>query len=167
MAMFAVERSSKKRLLFDVSSRNIHGVSSSVFPDATCAFENGGWLLMVRHKPPDIKEQAVFLVHPSTGRRLDLPAFSSSSQGLFVFYVSSHGAPLVVARVETLSFVPTVHVACPGDVYWSVYKHDVVDVDPPPCGSTSRAAHRQRRLVEPASIVDVALLGPPGGLPGR
>jgi hypothetical protein len=42
-------------------------------------------------------------------------------------------------------------------VYWSVYKHGA-DADPPPC-SASRAAQRQRRLLEPASIVDVALLG--------
>ncbi|RLN13694.1 hypothetical protein C2845_PM09G23250 [Panicum miliaceum] len=160
MALFAVEPKSNKRLLFDMSTRKIHGVSSSVFPNATCVFENGGWFLMVQHKPPDFKEQAVFLVHQSTGGRLDLPAFGSSSNGIFVFYVDSHGAPLVVACVKTrTSFAPTVHVACPGDVCWSVYKHGV-DADPPPC-SASRAAQRrrQRRLLEPASIVDVALVG--------
>ncbi|RLM55347.1 hypothetical protein C2845_PM10G21330 [Panicum miliaceum] len=108
MALFAVERNSNKRLLFDVTNQKIRGVSSSVFPNATCAFENGGWLLM--------------------------------------WWRAS-------------SFVSTVHVACPGDVYWSVYKHGA-DADPPPC-SAPRAAQRQRqrRLLEPVSIVDVALLG--------
>jgi hypothetical protein len=100
MALFAVERNSNKRLLFDVTTQKIRGVSSSVFPNATCAFENGGWLLMVQPKPLDFKEQAVFLVHQGTSRRLDLPAFGSSSNGLFVFYVNSHGTPLVVARVQ-------------------------------------------------------------------
>jgi hypothetical protein len=147
----------------------IRGVSSSsVFPDATCAFENGGWLLMLRRKPPvggvEEDQAAVFLIHPGTGRRLDLPVApygSANDGGLFVFYVDSRGTPLVVTRVETLSFVPTVHVACPGNVYWSVYEHDVdvdVNVDPPP-PCASRAPRRRRRLLEPASIVDVALLG--------
>nr|CAB3494962.1 unnamed protein product [Digitaria exilis] len=171
MAMFAVERNSKTRLLLDVSSGKIRGLSSSVFfPDATCAFENGGWLLMLQRKPPsgfftERAAGAVFLLHPGTGRRLDLPPYDSSSDDeLFVFHVDSHGTPLVATRVETLGFVPTVHVACPGDTYWSVYEHDTTDiavVDPPPPRGESRATprRRQRRLLDPASFVDVALLG--------
>jgi hypothetical protein len=64
LAMFAVERSSKKRLLFHVSSRKIRGIRSSTFPDATCEFENGGWLLMIQHKPPrrQQQQQVAFLV---------------------------------------------------------------------------------------------------------
>ncbi|CAL5049710.1 unnamed protein product [Urochloa decumbens] len=161
MALFTVEHSSKKRLLFDVSSRKLRGVSSSAFPYATCAFENGGWLLILQQKPPDFKQQAVFLVHPSTARQLDLPPLSSSNDGLFVFYVNSHGAPLVVARIETLSFVPTVHIACPGDVYWSVYsykQHDT-DVDPPACTSRAAQSGFLGKIPEPVSIADVALLG--------
>nr|CAB3468931.1 unnamed protein product [Digitaria exilis] len=170
MAMFTMDRSSKKRLLFDVTTRTIRSVTSSVFPDATCAFENGGWLLMLqRNNPPPLgfveqHQAAVFLLHPTTGTRLDLPPLSSSSSsssGLFVFYVNSHGAPLVVARVEAISLVPTVHVACPGDLFWSVYKHDV-DV-----AAMEEETHqhqpwrrqRRRRLVEPVSIADVALVG--------
>ncbi|KAL6603535.1 hypothetical protein ACP70R_043896 [Stipagrostis hirtigluma subsp. patula] len=150
LALFAVDRNSKKRLLFDVSSRKIHGVRSSVFPDATCVFENGGWFLMMQHKPLYLQEQTVFLVHSSSGRRLDLPVIPSSDKGFFLFYVDSHGAPLVVARVEMWSLVPTIHIACPGDVYWSVYEHDV----DPLCNSRTMC-----RLLEPICIVDVALLG--------
>nr|CAB3471358.1 unnamed protein product [Digitaria exilis] len=168
MAMFTMDRSSKKRLLFDVTTRTIRSVTSSVFPDATCAFENGGWLLMIqRNKPPPpvafVEQQAAFfLIHPTTGTRLDLPPLSpSSSSGFFVFYVNSHGAPLVVAHVEAISLVPTVHVACPGDLFWSVYKHDV-DV-----AAMEEETHQhqpwrrqqRRRLVEPVSIADVALVG--------
>ncbi|XP_062234202.1 uncharacterized protein LOC133931353 [Phragmites australis] len=150
LALFAVKRNSKRRLLFDVSSREIRGVSSPVFPEATCAFENGGWLLMIRHKPLCFQEQIVFLVHPSSGRRLDLPAVHSCDKAFFVFYVDSHGAPLVVARIEIWSLVPTIHIACPGDVYWSVYQHDA---DPP------RISRAMRRVHEPTCFADVALLG--------
>jgi hypothetical protein len=81
LAMFAVERNSKKRPLFDVSSSKIRGVSSYVFPDATCAFENRGWLLMIRHKPCHFQEQSAFLVHPSSGKQLNLPVFPCREQG--------------------------------------------------------------------------------------
>ncbi|CAN6192997.1 unnamed protein product [Urochloa humidicola] len=153
LALFAVERDSKKRLLFDVSSGKIRGVSSSVFPDATCAFENGGWLLMVQHKARYFREQTVFLVHPSSGKRLDLPVFhcrEEGYQGFFVFYVGSQGTPLVVARVEIWSIVPTLHIACPGDIYWSVYKHGV---EPP------HMSRNMRKLLERTRISDVALFG--------
>jgi len=153
LAMFAVERNSKKRLLFDVSSRKIRGVSSYVFPDATCAFENRGWLLMIRHKPCHFQEQSAFLVHPSSGKQLNLPVFPCREQGyegFFVFYVGSHGIPLVVARFEIWSIVPTVHIACPGDTYWSAYKYGV---EPPHMSRTTR------RLLERTWIADLALLG--------
>lgn len=153
LAMFAVERNSKKRLLFDVSSRKIRGVSSYVFPDANCAFENHGWLLMIRHKPWYFQEQTVFLVHSSSGKQLNLPVFSCRERegykGFFVFYVGSHGIPLVVARFEIWSIVPTVHIACPGDTYWSVYKHGVE----PPMSRT------MRRSLERTWVADLALLG--------
>ncbi|KAJ1267444.1 hypothetical protein BS78_07G056300, partial [Paspalum vaginatum] len=166
-AMFAVEHCSKTRLLFDVSSRKIHGVSSSAFPDATCAFENGGWLLMIQGKS---QEQTAFLVHPSSGRQLHLPpVLCPRDRGVFVFYVSSHaGTPLVVARIEIWSLVPTVHIACPGDGYWSVYTHDDVDLrgsssgvppEPPTCivdilmfdvtEMTWRRRRRMRRTTAP------------------
>ncbi|XBI02746.1 hypothetical protein VPH35_131253 [Triticum aestivum] len=103
----------RKRLLFDVSSGNIRGITSALFPDAFVEFESCGWLLMVRHKPFHFQEQVVFLVHPSTGRRIDMPVLRSPD----------NGAPLVVACIQIMSVVPTVHVACPGDVYWCVHKH--------------------------------------------
>lgn len=148
LALFAVELNSKKRLLFDVSSRKIHGVTSTVFPDAFCEFENGGWLLMAQHKPLSFQDQIVFLVHPSTGTHLDLPVLRSPNEGFFVFYVGSHGMPLVVAFIEIMSAVPTAHIACPGDVYWSIYKH-ISDPE------MSEAMHK----VQSALIVDVVLLG--------
>ncbi|EAZ38192.1 hypothetical protein OsJ_22543 [Oryza sativa Japonica Group] len=138
----------KKRLLFDVSSRKIHGVTSTVFPDAFCEFENGGWLLMAQHKPLSFQDQIVFLVHPSTGTHLDLPVLRSPNEGFFVFYVGSHGMPLVVAFIEIMSAVPTAHIACPGDVYWSIYKH-ISDPE------MSEAMYK----VQSALIVDVVLLG--------
>ncbi|WVZ94935.1 hypothetical protein U9M48_040761, partial [Paspalum notatum var. saurae] len=148
LSMLTVEHGSKKRLLFDVSSRKIHGVSSSVFPDATCAFENGGWLLMIQDNSQG--QQTVFLVHPNSGRQLHLPpVLCPRDRGVFVFYVNSHGTPLVVARIEIWSFVPTDHIACPGDGYWSVYTHDGVDLG----GSSSGVPP------EPTCIVDVALSG--------
>ncbi|XBH87811.1 hypothetical protein VPH35_075200 [Triticum aestivum] len=111
--MVEIPLSSKKRLLFDVSSGNIRGISSTLFPDAFVEFENRGWLLM----------QIVFLVHPTTGRRIHLPVLHSPNKGYFVFYVDPRGAPLVVACVQIKSVVPTVHVTCHGDVYWCVHKH--------------------------------------------
>ncbi|XP_006657312.1 uncharacterized protein LOC102707132 [Oryza brachyantha] len=144
VAVLAVELNSKKRLLFDVSSRKIRGITSTVFPDAFCEFENGGWLLMAKHKPFYFKEQTVFLVHPSTGKRIDLPVLRSPNEGFFVFYVGSRGLPLVVAFIEIETAVPTVHVACPGDVYWSIYKHN---------------SHPEMSKEKSILIVDVALLG--------
>ncbi|XP_020174410.1 uncharacterized protein [Aegilops tauschii subsp. strangulata] len=126
LALFAMEHNSKKRLLFDVSSGNICGITSALFPDAFVEFESCGWLLMVRHKPFHFQEQVVFLVHPSTGRRIDMPVLRSPDKCYFVFYADPRrgsGAPLVVACVQIMSVVPTVHVACPGDVYWCVHKH--------------------------------------------
>jgi len=142
LALFAIECNSKKRLLFDVSSGKIRGVTSSVFPHATCAFENGGWLLMIQHKEGYFQGRTVFLVHPSSGRRLDLPEFPCSEEGydgFFVFYVGTQETPLVVARVEIWSVVPTVHIACPGDMYWTVYKHGV---EPP------HMSRKMRKLLE-------------------
>ena len=83
---FAVEHNSKKRLLFDVSSGNIRGITSALFPDAFVEFESCGWLLMVRHKPFHFQEQVVFLVPPSTGRRIDMPVLRSPDKCYFFFY---------------------------------------------------------------------------------
>uniref|UniRef100_A0A0D9WTT8 KIB1-4 beta-propeller domain-containing protein n=1 Tax=Leersia perrieri TaxID=77586 RepID=A0A0D9WTT8_9ORYZ len=148
LALFAVELNSKKRLMFDVSSRTIRGITSTLFPDAFCEFENGGWLLMARHKPLYFKEQIVYLVHPSTGRRVDLPVLPCPNEGFFVFYVGSHGMPLVVAFIEIMTVVPTIHIACPGDVYWSIYKHTS---DP----ERSEPMHKFKNTL----ILDVVLLG--------
>lgn len=149
LALFAVECNSKKRLLFDVSSGNIRGISSTLFPDAFVEFENSGWLLMVRHKPFYFREQIVFLVHPSTGRRIDLPVLHSPNKGYFVFYVDPRGTPLVVACVQIMSVVPTVHVVCPGDVYWCVHKHT----------SNLHLSEAMCRPIDNTLIMDVALIG--------
>lgn len=158
LALFAVERNSKKRLLFDVSSRKVRGISSVLFPDAFCESQNGGWLLMVQHKPFKLEEQIVFLVHPSTGRRIDLPLLRDASQGCFVAYIDSRGNPLVVACIEIMTVFPTVHITCPGDVYWCVYKH----IDNPfmpeamcRCGRSTPMC----RCTKSTYIIDVALIG--------
>uniref|UniRef100_A0ACD5UHT3 Uncharacterized protein n=1 Tax=Avena sativa TaxID=4498 RepID=A0ACD5UHT3_AVESA len=104
---------------------------------------------MVRHRPFDFREQIVFLVHPSTGRRIDLPVLRSPDQGYFVFYVDPRGTPLVVACVQIMSVVPTVHVACPGDVYWCVHKH----------GSKPHLSKAMSRSIDNTLIMDVALIG--------
>ncbi|XP_044958220.1 uncharacterized protein LOC123409356 [Hordeum vulgare subsp. vulgare] len=151
LALFAVEHNSKKRLLFDVSSRNIRGITSMLFPDAFVEFESCGWLLMVRRKPFYFQEQVVFLVHPSTGRRIDMPVLRSPNSGYFVFYVDPRGSgtPLVVACIQIMSVVPTVHVACPGDVYWCVHKHTC---QLHPSEAMCRSIHN-------TLIMDVALVG--------
>ncbi|KAM0915322.1 hypothetical protein ACQ4PT_010929 [Festuca glaucescens] len=151
LALFALESNSKKRLLFDLSTKKIRGVVSAVSADATCVFENGGWLLMIQHKKQCFEEQhleTIFLVHASTGRRVDLPPCPSVVDRLFVFYIGSHEMPLVVVCIETISKVPTVHVACPGDVYWSVYKND-----------GSHLLQDPHRRIKFTLIVDVILLG--------
>uniref|UniRef100_A0ACD5UHG8 Uncharacterized protein n=1 Tax=Avena sativa TaxID=4498 RepID=A0ACD5UHG8_AVESA len=152
-ALFALESNGQKRLLFDLSTKKIHGVVSATFADATCVFENGGWLLMIQHKQQGFQEQhlqTIFLVHASTGRRVDLPACPSVVDGLFVFYIGSHEVPLVVACIETVSKVLTVHVACPGDVYWSVYKN---------MDDSSHLLQDPHRRIKFTLIVDAVLLG--------
>lgn len=97
LALLSLERNSKKHLLFDLSSKQTRGIcrQRSTFMRKLCAFENRGWLLMLQHKPLHSEEQTVFLV----------------------FYVDSHGSPLVI---EIMCDLSTVRTACPGDVYWSV-----------------------------------------------
>ncbi|KAI4970869.1 hypothetical protein ZWY2020_001783 [Hordeum vulgare] len=153
LALFTFESNKKKQLLFDPSTKKICGIISAAFADAICVFENGGWLLMLQHKQhgfQEQQEQTIFLVHASTGRRLELPACPSVVDGLFVFYVGSSEVPLVVACIETISKVPTVHVACPGDIYWSVYKN-MED-------SSCLPQHPYTR-VKCTLIIDVVLLG--------
>lgn len=150
LALFALESNSKKRLLFDLSTKKIRGVVCTAYPDAICVFENGGWLLMIQHKRQGIEEEhleAIFLLHARTSRRVDLPACPSVVDGLFVFYIGSHEVPLVVACIETISGVPTVHVTCPGDMYWSVYKN------------TSHLLQDPPRRIKCNLIVDVVLHG--------
>jgi hypothetical protein len=102
-------------------------------------------------RPRRQQQQVAFLVHAESGRRLDLPAPPlSREKGFFVFYVGSHGTPLFAACVEFCSAVPTIHIACPGDVYWSVYKHGA---EPPHMLPEAR-----RRLFVRTCIVDVALV---------
>ncbi|KAF7103300.1 hypothetical protein CFC21_104301 [Triticum aestivum] len=153
LALFIFESNKKKQLLFDPSTKKIRGIISVAFADATCVFENGGWLLMLQHKQhgfQEQQEQTIFLVHASTGRRLELPACPSVIDGLFVFYVGSSEVPLVVVCIETISGVPTVYVACPGDIYWSVYKNiedgSHLPLDP-------------HRRIKCTLIIDAVLLG--------
>uniref|UniRef100_A0A453SP30 KIB1-4 beta-propeller domain-containing protein n=2 Tax=Aegilops tauschii TaxID=37682 RepID=A0A453SP30_AEGTS len=153
LALFTFESNKKKQLLFDPSTKKIRRIISAAFADATCVFENGGWLLMLQHKQhgfQEQQEQTIFLVHANTGRRLELPACPSVIDGLFVFYVGSSEVPLVVVCIETISGVPTVHVACPGDIYWSVYKN------------TEDGSHLRldpHRRIKCTLIIDVVLLG--------
>lgn len=153
LALFTFDSNKKKQLLFDPSTKKIRGIISAAFADATCVFENGGWLLMLQQKQHGFQkqqEQTIFLVHASTGRRLELPACPSVVDGLFVFYVGSREVPLVVACIETVSRVPTVHVACPGDIYWSVYKN---------IEDGSHLLQDPHRRIKFNLIVDVVLLG--------
>uniref|UniRef100_A0A0D9WTT9 KIB1-4 beta-propeller domain-containing protein n=1 Tax=Leersia perrieri TaxID=77586 RepID=A0A0D9WTT9_9ORYZ len=153
LALLNLEHKSKKRLLFDLSTKQTHGITDNTvfsFPDgATLAFENGGWLLMVQNSRHGFRErtlQTVFLVHTSNGRRVDLPRFRTVANGLFLFYVDSHGEPLVAAYEIQVS--DTIHIACPGDMSWSTYKNDDTD-----------AFQSQQRTTAFTLIVDAALRG--------
>ncbi|KAM0912569.1 hypothetical protein ACQ4PT_012726 [Festuca glaucescens] len=104
---------------------------------------------MVQRKPFYFREQIDFLIHPSTCKRIDLSVLHSPNKGYFVFYVGPRGTPLVVACIQIMSVVPTVHVMCLRDVYWCVHKHT----------SNLHLSEAMCRPIDNTLITDVALIG--------